>query len=311
MRLNCVKIFSAWAGQVLQLNVTLRKETSIDFLKRGHFEIFTAVLENPCASTELKQCVLNDMLRLREPSLPPQTGAEQLQRLMGDQASQHGAIDVLLDMNREVDDLLLLAEEDALQTNHGEEALQQVGREIGEIIDLSSIAGIGRLRATAYGKLIGNDIQNGDVNDAKVKRVLEIIQGSLQKDLFCLQSFCFVMRDYNCKPVSLWLLDLVQQQARLSVKLFRMQDHILLAEISSKYAAFFKVYLAFLVSGAQAGRRALRSEYSLSPTWYTSFRLGLDLLANYQLRLKTLAGVPRLAVPVQKFLADQGVFLDP
>lgn len=293
------------------MNVRMRKEPSLDLWRRGHFELFTAVLENPCAGAELKQSVLNDMLRVNEPGLPQPTGAEQLQRLVGDQASQHGAVDVLLDMNREVDELLSLVEEDVLQLPQGADLIVQLERETEETMDLREVAGLGRLRATSYGKLLGKDIQEGNLNNPKVNQVLELIQGSIQKDLFCLQTLCFVLRDYNCKPVSIWLLDLVTKQAPLAVKLFRLQDHILLAEIASKYAAFFKTYLNFLVDGVKAGRRALRSEYALSPAWYSHFKQGLDLLANYQLRLKTLANAPRLAAGVRKYLADQGIQLDP
>jgi hypothetical protein len=306
-RVSSAAALSEWGAKVLDLNVTLRREPNLDFFCKSHLFLLQALLENPSLPMEMKHCAMIDMPTVSDPI---DKGSEQLQRLIGEQSSQHGAIDLLLDMNRELDDLLDCLDHDVSNYVDSEAKDANVDSQESEKIDLRSTASLGLIRSMSYAPLLIQDFNNRDIASPKMKKLLELVGEAIKKDHFCLQTLCLVLRSMPSKPLSLWLLELQSLNSVFSVRLWRMQDHILLAQIASKFAAFFKSYLQFLVNGLKTAQSHIRSEYSLSPTWYSSFSMAITVADNYKLRIQSLIDIPRLSIPTKTYLSDQGIIFD-
>jgi hypothetical protein len=306
-RLASASWLTRWGVGVKELNVTLRQEVNLDFFQRNPLFLLQAILNNPCTPQELTKLALSDLVSLSGPS---EKGVEQLQRLIGEQSSQNGAVDLLVSMNRDLDDLLECMDSDLVNCEPLDAKVTDSTQREEELIDFRKPASLGLVRSKSYASLLQRDFKNGDISTSRAKRVLEIVEEAIKRDHFCLQQMCILLNSMPSKSLSLWLNDIQSTNSVFAVRLWRMQDHVLLTEIASKFAVFFKSYLHFLVTALKAAQSHIRAEYQLSPTWYSSFSMVLTVVDNYKLRLKSLLSVPRLNLPTKTFLSDQGVSID-
>lgn len=305
-RKTSAEALNRWGEAVFNLNVTLRKEPTIEFFWQNHYEMQHALFENMCVPQEIMIRALVDMSTVAELG---NKGSEQLQRLLGEQTSQHGVIDLLVDMNCELDDFLDSLNSDLAQVVENTPDEHASTLQEGEYVNFHNHSAVGFVRSAAYAALVANDLQSGDVSNPRVKKVLELVAEGAKRDHFCLQQTCLVLKSLSSKSLVNWLVDLQESNAVLKVKLWRQQDPKLLAEIASKFAAFFKAYLQFLVAGLKKGQQRIRDEYDVSPSWYSSFVKALRVTDNYRLRIRILRDVPRLETPTKVYLSDQKIVI--
>jgi len=301
-----IEALNRWGASVFDLNVTLRKEPTLEFFWQNHYELQYAVFENLCVPLDIVIRALVDMPTVEDVG---NKGSEQIQRLIGEQTSQHGVIDLLVEMNTDLDDFMDCLNSDlsnmaTVSSKEGDPKVQQA-----ENVDFRKTAALGFVRSSAYATLVANDVKSGDVTNRRVKKVLDIVGEAALLDHFCLQQACFILKEVSSKHIANWLVGLQEAKPMLQVRLWRQQDPKLLAEVASKYAAFFKAYLQFLVQALKKGEHMLKIEYDMSPTWYSSFTKALKLTDNYRLRIRTLRDVPRLETPTRVYLSDQGVVI--
>lgn len=287
--------------------MTLRQEPTLEFYRRNQYFLLHAILNNPRTPQDVMKFALMDLPSL---SGPTEKGSEQLQRLIGEQTSQHGAIDLLLSMNHDLDNLLECIDSDLSDCVVGTAESNDLGVQTEDLLDFRNSASLGLIRSKSFAALLKNDFKNGDISTNSAQKVLEIVKAWILKDHFCLQQICLLLQSMGSRPLSIWLNDIQSRDSVFAVRLWRMQDHVLLAEIASKFATFFKSYLHFLVSALKAARTKIHTEYQLSPTWYSSFSLAISVADNYKLRIKSLIKIPRLSVHTKTYLSDQGLSID-
>lgn len=276
----------------------------VSFFQRHPLELLVALVGNPSLPRNILKMVL---VELPSVTNAKENGSDQLQKLLAEQASQHGTVDLLLSMNEEVDDLLECLEAD-ISENEGDIAPDADVAAINEVIvDSRHLSSYAFFRSSAFASLVGSDISAADLTTKSSQKVLTALQGSITVDLFCLQQTLILLTDSNAKPLSVWLVELVADDKALSHHLWRMQDHTLLTKVASRYATFFLKYLGFLISSLQ-DIEALDQTLSLaSPAWYSSATRSINNGEDLKIRLRSLASHPRLTAPTKKSAASHGL----
>ena len=296
-----VEVFLRWTGETLALNPFLRREMNIEFFAKHPTELLSAVLENPSLTQDVLKLALADLPTLTNTK---EGGSDHLQRLLGEQSSQHGAIELLLDMNHDVDDLLESLEADLSDARGVVVDDADLASINDKIIDSRTLSSQAFLRSTSYANHLVADLSNQDLTKTSSQKALAALRGSIVVDHFCLQQLCVLLANTSAKPLSLWLLDVLAADPTVASKLWLMQDHVLLTKVASKYANFFRAYLYFLVSCAEQNAP---SEILDSPTWYSSAKPLDNAFENIKRRIRALEKNPRLAQPTKTFLSEKNL----
>lgn len=275
---------------------------TIEFFVKHPTELLSAVLENPSLSHDVLKLALADLPTLTNTK---EGGSDHLQRLLGEQASQHGAIDLLLDMNHDVDDLLESLESDLSEASEIVVDDADLAAIDEKILDARTLPSQAFLRSSSYSIHLASDLSTQDLTRTSAQKVLAALRGSVVGDHFCLQQLCVLLANTSAKPLSLWLLDVVASDSTVPTKLWLMQDHVLLTKVASKYANFFRAYLHFLVACAQQDTPPYLMD---SPAWYSTSREPLRDLENIKIRVQALEKNPRLSQPTKTFLSEKNLF---
>ena len=296
-----MEVFLRWSGEVLALNPFLRHELNLEFFVKNPTELLTAVLDNPSLPQDVLKLALSDLPTLANTK---DGGSDHLQRLLGEQISQHGAIDLLLQMNTDTDDILDCLEHDLSEYGANTASDPELSALNEKIVDTQSLQSQAFIRSTSYASLLIPDLSNQDLLKANVQKSLFALQNSITVDHFCLQQFCVLLANSASKPLSLWLLEVKTDDYTFSTRLWQMQDPVLLTKVASKYANFFRTYLHFLVTNLKNLMISPQKDLIESPACYSSDKRSVDAAENLKLRIRALAQSPRLSQPTKTYLAE-------
>lgn len=304
-RLFNVQLLNDFGEETRRYNVDLRRDLNLQFFVQNPTELLSAMIDNPVLPPDLLQLALSC---ISSPSIQKDGGSERIQKLIGEQASQHGAIDLLLSMNEDLDDILQCLEDDIsdilhLNSKEFDDALTEP-----ELVDCRNSSGQAFIRSLAFANLLESDFNDPHSFDGINEKTLEAIGRYITIDLFCLQQFCILLSAKPSNSLVSWLLEFkARENDGFERRLWLLQDHTLLTKISSKNDAFYKSYLRFLVQELHKSIQKSNSNNVSSPTWHSRVTLPNNETENLKERLRALTSVACLHDATKAILLDEGL----